>query len=76
MSNLEDTAQEVEMATREAALAEQAHRFGSYFTQGFSFSNCQEESCGEEIPEARRRALPGVRLCLDCAILREKRNLK
>ena len=22
--------------------------------------------CGEPIPEARRRALPGVRLCLEC----------
>ena len=24
------------------------------------------EECGEPIPEARRRALPGVRLCLEC----------
>jgi phage/conjugal plasmid C-4 type zinc finger TraR family protein len=22
--------------------------------------------CGEEIPEARRRAVPGVRRCIDC----------
>jgi phage/conjugal plasmid C-4 type zinc finger TraR family protein len=25
---------------------------------------CRE--CGEEIPEARRRALPGARTCVDC----------
>lgn len=26
--------------------------------------HCQE--CGEEIPEARRRAMPGARLCVQC----------
>lgn len=26
--------------------------------------HCRE--CGEEIPEARRRALPGARTCVDC----------
>jgi phage/conjugal plasmid C-4 type zinc finger TraR family protein len=26
--------------------------------------HCQE--CGEEIPEARRRAMPGARLCVHC----------
>ena len=26
--------------------------------------HCQE--CGEEIPEARRRAMPGARLCVAC----------
>ncbi|CAH1651022.1 zinc finger domain-containing protein YbiI [Hyphomicrobiales bacterium] len=26
--------------------------------------HCQE--CGEEIPEARRRAMPGARLCVPC----------
>jgi len=24
------------------------------------------ENCGEPIPEARRRAVPGVRLCINC----------
>lgn len=24
------------------------------------------EECGEEIPEARRQAVPGVRLCIHC----------
>ena len=31
---------------------------------GESLSHC--ESCGEPIPEARREALPGVRLCVEC----------
>jgi len=31
---------------------------------GESLKYCAE--CGEPIPEARRRALPGVRLCIPC----------
>lgn len=28
---------------------------------------CQQPDCGEPIPEERRRAVPGVRHCVDCA---------
>ncbi|WP_417263580.1 DksA/TraR family C4-type zinc finger protein [Celeribacter sp.] len=31
---------------------------------GESFTECAE--CGEDIPEARRKAIPGVKLCIDC----------
>lgn len=31
---------------------------------GESLTHCAE--CEEPIPEARRRAIPGVKLCLDC----------
>ena len=31
---------------------------------GPSQKNCEE--CGAEIPEARRQAMPGVRLCIAC----------
>ena len=31
---------------------------------GESLSHCAE--CEEEIPEARRRAIAGVKLCIDC----------
>jgi phage/conjugal plasmid C-4 type zinc finger TraR family protein len=31
------------------------------------------EECGEAIPEARRRALPGSRTCVACQSLRDKR---
>ncbi|WP_425098630.1 DksA/TraR family C4-type zinc finger protein [Tropicibacter sp. S64] len=36
---------------------------------GESLPECAE--CGEEIPEARRVALPGVKLCVDCAAERD-----
>ena len=32
--------------------------------KGESLSECEE--CGDPIPEARRKALPGVRLCIAC----------
>jgi len=32
--------------------------------QGESLKECEE--CGEPIPEARRKAIPGVRLCINC----------
>ncbi|XBS71032.1 DksA/TraR family C4-type zinc finger protein [Acerihabitans sp. KWT182] len=38
---------------------------------GESAACCQE--CGEPIPEARRRALPGVQLCLACQAERDKK---
>ena len=31
------------------------------------------EDCGEEIPERRRRALPGVRTCVACQSLRDSK---
>ena len=36
---------------------------------GESLHRCAE--CEEEIPEKRRRALPGVKLCIDCASERD-----
>ena len=37
---------------------------------GPSLSHCEE--CGEEIPEPRRQAMPGVRLCLPCQDERDR----
>jgi phage/conjugal plasmid C-4 type zinc finger TraR family protein len=34
-------------------------------------THCLE--CGEEIPEARRRAVPGVRTCVTCQSARDRR---
>jgi len=31
---------------------------------------CQH--CGDEIPEARRRAMPGARLCVDCQAAQDR----
>ncbi len=39
--------------------------------QGESLTHCAE--CGEEIPEARQRAIPGVKLCVDCQSGRDSR---
>lgn len=36
----------------------------SQLPEGESQTHCAE--CGEEIPQARREALPGVRLCVAC----------
>jgi len=31
---------------------------------------CQD--CGEKVPEARRKAIPGVQLCVECQVFAEK----
>ncbi|MEN6440031.1 MAG: DksA/TraR family C4-type zinc finger protein [Syntrophobacter sp.] len=43
----------------------------SRLPDGESLTHCEE--CGVEIPEARRRAMPGVRYCVGCQAEREKR---
>lgn len=37
---------------------------------GESCKFCEE--CGDEIPEARRKALPGVKLCIKCQSEKDK----
>jgi len=37
--------------------------------RGESLAEC--EDCGEPIPEARRKAMPGCRRCIDCQTLHE-----
>jgi phage/conjugal plasmid C-4 type zinc finger TraR family protein len=39
--------------------------------KGESLAHCAE--CGEAIPEARRNAIPGVKLCIDCQTERDSR---
>jgi phage/conjugal plasmid C-4 type zinc finger TraR family protein len=39
--------------------------------EGEGESHCVE--CGEEIPEGRRRALPGARTCVSCQSARDAR---
>ena len=41
---------------------------------GESAAHCVE--CGEEIPQARRHALPGVRTCVDCQSERDRRPVQ
>lgn len=42
----------------------------SRIPKGKSLSHC--EKCDEPIPEARRKAVPGVRLCISCQSENEK----
>ncbi|MDP5291558.1 DksA/TraR family C4-type zinc finger protein [Oceanimonas sp. CHS3-5] len=39
---------------------------------GDSLSHCEE--CDAPIPDARRRAVPGVRLCIECQSQQEKQR--
>lgn len=44
----------------------------SRLPSGKSLSHCEE--CDEPIPEPRRRAIPGVRLCVSCQSELEKKQ--
>ncbi|HEX4049346.1 MAG TPA: DksA/TraR family C4-type zinc finger protein [Steroidobacteraceae bacterium] len=48
----------------DATVKDAVRRAQSQLPQGESLVQCGE--CGAEIPEARRRAMPGVRLCVAC----------
>ncbi|MDY7117273.1 DksA/TraR family C4-type zinc finger protein [Halomonas sp. SSL-5] len=44
----------------------------SRLPHGESLTHCEE--CDDEIPQARREAIPGVRLCVACQAERDKRG--
>jgi len=48
----------------DASVEDAVARARSRLPRGESLSRC--EDCGNEIPEARRRAVPGVRRCVAC----------
>ena len=54
----------------DASVAEAVERARVNIPQGESQSHCLE--CEEEIPEARRKAVPGVSLCIACQSELEK----
>ncbi len=56
----------------EASIAEELERMRlRRGQQGDSLRHCAE--CDEDIPEARRKAIPGVKLCVACAAERDGR---
>ena len=57
----------------DASVEDAVKRARSRLPQGESRRECQE--CGELIPEARRKAVPGVRLCIKCQAEHDK-NVK
>lgn len=48
----------------DATVKDGINRAKSRLPQGPSLAHCTD--CGGEIPEARRSAVPGVRLCISC----------
>jgi phage/conjugal plasmid C-4 type zinc finger TraR family protein len=48
----------------DATIKDGIQRARSQLPQGPSLGHCEE--CGAAIPEARRKAVPGVRLCIAC----------
>jgi phage/conjugal plasmid C-4 type zinc finger TraR family protein len=48
----------------DASVEDAVQRVRSQLPRGESLHECEE--CGEAIPEARRKAVPGVRLCVGC----------
>jgi phage/conjugal plasmid C-4 type zinc finger TraR family protein len=48
----------------DASIEDEVNRARSRIPRGESLRKCCE--CGDAIPEARRKAIPGVRMCLAC----------
>ncbi len=48
----------------DSSIEDAVARARSQLPQGESLSHCEE--CDVPIPEARRQAVPGVRLCVNC----------
>ncbi len=54
----------------DASVEDAVQRTRSKLPSGESLRNCEE--CDAAIPEARRQAVPGVRLCVSCQALVDK----
>ena len=58
----------------DSTVEDAVQRARSRLGQGESLRHCDE--CGEKIPEARRQAVPGVRLCIKCQAEHDKEEAK
>ncbi|MGE4405154.1 DksA/TraR family C4-type zinc finger protein [Pseudomonas sp.] len=56
----------------DSTIEDAIQRARSKLGQGESLTHCEE--CGAEIPEARRQAVEGVRLCIACQREQDKRE--
>lgn len=56
----------------DATVKDAVKRVRSRMGDGPSLSHCEE--CEEPIPEARRQAVPGVRLCVACQEVEDNDN--
>ncbi len=57
----------------DATVDDAVNRARSNLPQGESLEHCDE--CGKEIPKARRKAVPGVRLCIQCQAEIDKQEI-
>lgn len=57
----------------DATIEDAVERARSKLPRGESLKNCEE--CGAGIPDARRDAIPGVRLCVGCQSERDKQQV-
>lgn len=67
MSDIVDQAQLTEAQTLAAALAERDRRVAEALRPATEADQADCLECGEEIDPARRKALPRVATCIDCA---------
>lgn len=67
MTEIIDQASALETMMREHAI--QAHRINR---EAVSATHCIE--CGDNLPEARRKAYPGCTMCVSCLAEQELRN--
>ena len=58
----------------DASIEDAIQRARSRLPRGESLAQCEE--CGKAIPDARRIAVPGVRLCINCQAEADKENKK
>ena len=65
-----DRANDRAQALNDDSIAQVRRRLAEQAAQP-SATHCDD--CGANIPEARRAALPGVSLCVDCASTQERR---
>ena len=54
----------------DATIEDAVKRARSEIPEGDSLTHC--EACDDEIPAARREAVPGVRLCISCQSARDE----
>ncbi|MBZ2169209.1 MULTISPECIES: DksA/TraR family C4-type zinc finger protein [Marinobacter] len=58
----------------DASVEDEIERARRQLAGGESATQCDE--CDAPIPEARRKAIPGVRLCIDCQSAHEKQDTR
>lgn len=69
-----DAAQAREAEQRDDAISEVRRQVQHGDWRVMSAKWCETPACGVRIPDERRKAVPGVRLCVECAGELEKRT--